>query len=763
MGIYNQFELPNQRRPESEWNEKLYLDHANRMIEFIGNNDLTEKNETISRLYRVYNCELSGKELKINEALTKQYGHDLGVKYVIYPLAEMLVDQLVGEYISLPLKKKMYSINKEAINSRLDEKVKFISEEIFRKENEKLEGELGFKPETENPEVDLPDNIEHFFSKTFKTLEEELSDDIIVHFLEVLEEKRKYKTLLQDFLISEQATVFIDEKDGHPTITRSKYNETYVDLNPEEEIQKDINIAAHFPYMTKNQILNKYPLKEKSLKKIDEIFTKMSQGQLLNDNFQFSQNGVDRNDYNNCKNGVSYKGWNEGSATHRLRVLKMQWKSRKEIRAIVHIDKRTGEEIFKILKPNAKPRKRDNVKKVTIEVVRFVEMLGPEILLKYGESEERMSYIDNNKKVNLSVVALRGRNTMFSNQVRSVVAKVEPLQNMASDILFELRLAIKANNGRVLVYDTAQIPKQFLDTYGKKGAINRMLHHVKKDKILLFNSKDKSSRNTFNQFTSLDLTNRGLIQDLMNALMLMESLGKKFVGITDERQGEVGQYQTKAGTDRAVIASNARTEIYFNPFDGFFGASINKVLQKSKIVYRTGQTFSYVFGDLMTKFLTIIGSFFNTDIGMFIGDRFKDQRDKQIIDQAAVQALGNATDRELILDLVNVLETEHASESKAILEKGLKAMEKLSSENAKSMQAQQEAEDKKEQSKLDQEERISDKKLVNNIDVAKIMANNKTYNEAEKNASSERQTAAKLDVDLLKAEKAELNKQKQTQ
>jgi hypothetical protein len=763
MGIYNQFELPNQRLPESQWTKKLYLDHANKMIEFIGNKNLGLKNETIAHLYRIYNCELSAKDNKLNESLTKQYGHDLGVKYFIYPLAEMLVDQLVGEYISLPLKKKMYSINKAAINSRLDEKVKYVSEDIFRAENKKLEGELGFKPETENPEIDLPDDIEFFFSKTYKTLEEELSDDIIVHFLDVLKEKRKYKTLLQDFLIGEQATVFIGSKDGHPSITRTKYDETYVDLNPEEEIQTDINVAAHFPYMTKNEILNKYPLEEKTLKKIDQIFEKMNQSQLLDDAFQFSKDGVDRSDFNNCKNGVSYKGWYESNSTHRLRVLKMQWKSRKEIRATVHVDKISGEEIFTLLNKNSKPRKRDNVKKVTIEVIREVEMLGPEILLKYGECKERMSYIDNNKKVNLPVVALRGRNTMFSTEVRSVVAKVEPLQNMASDILFELRLAIKANNGRVLVYDTAQIPKQFLDTYGKKGAINRMLHHIKKDKILLFNSKDKQSRNTFNQFTSLDLTNRGLIQDLMNALMLIESLGKKFVGITDERQGEVGQYQTKAGTDRSVIASNARTEVYFNPFDEFFQASINKVIQKAKSVYKTGQTFPLVFGDLMYKFLTVIDTFFNVDIGMYIGDRFKDQRDKQIIDQAAVQALGNASDRELILDLVNVLETEHASESKAILEKGLKAMEKLNSESQKALQASEEAKMAQEDKKMAHEKQIADDRNFNNKEVAIIYANNKTFSDGENNNSKELIAAAKIESDILKAEKADLNKEKQTQ
>jgi hypothetical protein len=324
---------------------------------------------------------------------------------------------------------------------------------------------------------------------------------------------------------------------------------------------------------------------------------------------------------------------------------------------------------------------------------------------------------------------------------------------MASDILFELRLAIKANNGRVLVYDVSQIPKQFLDAYSKKGAINRMLHHIKKDKILLFNSKDKAARTTFNQFTALDLTNRGLVQDLINSLMLMEELGKKFVGITKERQGEVGQYQTASGTDRSVVQSNARTEIYFNPFDDFFESILNKTLLKAKNVYKKGQVFQYIFGDLRTKFLTIFQDIFNVDLGIHVGNRFKDKRSKEIIDQSAIQALGNATDKEAILDLINVLDSETASESKAILERGLEALKKVQAENQKAIEAQQEAERAQEQAKLDQEKQIADDRNATQIKIAEIYADNKAFVENERNQSQELQKLAELEKEQVQGTK----------
>ncbi len=707
--IYNQFELPNQKQPEAKWTKKYYLEHANRLIEFIGNKVLSERNETIAELYRSYSCELSGKEIENNQTLTRQYGYDLGVEYMIYPLSEMLVDQLVQEYISLPRRQKLYSINKRAINEKLDEKLKYINEEIFREINKSLEEELGFVPETENPEIDLPDDVEVFFSKNYKTQEEELGDDLIIHFLKVLKEERTIKTLLQDYLIGEQALGMMDEKNGHPTIKRAKYDESYIDLNPDEEIQRDINIFANFPYMTQNEILNKYDLNKTQEKDVMDLFDRMSKGSLLNHPFSFGKESKDTITYQNCNKGISYRGWYESTSTHRIRTLVLMWRSRKEIRAKVFINKHTDKKEYKIIGKNAKVRKRDVIETTSIETVRYIEMLGPEICLEWGEMKERNSFIDDQKSVRLPVFALRGRNTMFSNQVRSVVAKTYQLQKIASDILFELRLAIKATNGRVLVYDTAQIPKQFLDAYGKKGAINRMLHHVKKDKIILFNSKDKNHRQSFNQFTALDMSNRGQTADLINSLMLIESLAKKFVGLTPERQGESEKYQTATATDRAVIASNVRTEVYYNPFDELVQDLLGKMLIKAKSVYKTGQVFQYVFGDLLSKFLTVTGKFFNVDLGIFIGDRFKDKKDKEVIDTAATQALSNASDKELILDLINVLEADSASESKAILEKGLKAFDDLQAQNAKAAAEAEKAKLDDKQADRDHEQTLQDK------------------------------------------------------
>ena len=205
-----------------------------------------------------------------------------------------------------------------------------------------------------------------------------------------------------------------------------------------------------------------------------------------------------------------------------------------------------------------------------------------------------------------------------------------------------------------------------------------------------------------------------------------------------------------------MIQSNARTEIYFNPFDEFFQSLLNTMLMKSKTIYKTGQVFQYIFGDLKAKFLTIYAEFFNSDLGIYFGNRFKDKRDKEIIDMAAQQALSNASDKELILDLINVLQGESASESKAILEKGLDTYQKLQEANNKAAEAAQVAKDEHEMALQDREDTRSDKKNANNIDVAHIYADNKAYVENEKNESSELMKLAEIGQKQLESEKKEL-------
>src|SRR5690606_36438657 len=127
------------------------------------------------------------QEKKVN--ITSPYGFSLGLHWVAYPLIESKLEQLVGEYMVRELRKKSYVINKRARSKKLDAIFNLITESILREQNQKLEQSLGFVPETANPDMELPEDVDEFISSDFKTESEETSDIILEVVLEANKEK----------------------------------------------------------------------------------------------------------------------------------------------------------------------------------------------------------------------------------------------------------------------------------------------------------------------------------------------------------------------------------------------------------------------------------------------------------------------------------------------------------------------------------------------------------------------------------------------
>ena len=743
---YKPFLLPDQNISDSKKNKKWHLEHANLMISYITGNDYNGRLAEISKMEQKYLAEDVARP-----TVTSPYGEDLGQVYETYPLIEGIIDDIIGKYLSRPLKRKVYSINRDAINSKLDEKVEYIMEDIFRTYNENINKENDLDVKTENPDIELPEDIEEFFNKTYKTLAEELSDDLITQFLDVNKYKDKIKYLLTEYLFGDTCAAYMDQKNGHPELVRVRYDECYFDVDPTKEVQDDMEVFAFYKWHTENEIYNQFKLTPKEKKKVKETFTLMNDGSLLQDDIDGTL-GYD-GEHQNCSKGTSYKGWvdiNNKDKRHRMRVMVMKWKSRRDLRTLIHKDKKTGKDIYKLLPETYKERGRDNIQITSIETIHYIKTLGPELVLEWGEVEERNGYIDNPAKATIPALALVGKTYLKANKLRSVAKKLEGLQVGASDILYQIKLLVNSTDGKVLLYDSAQVPKQFIDSYGAENAINRVFHHMKKDKVVIINSKDKKDRTTFNQFTTLDLSNRGLMKDLMDGLMLYEDLARKFIGLTKEAQEGGEKYQTATGTNHAIIASNSRLEVYFEPFDSFMGSLLNKFLQKCKSVYKDGQVFQQIFGDMQTKFMVIHREFFDSDLGLYIGNTAKDLRDKQIIDQGAQLALGSAQTPEMILDLINVLEKDNATESKAILERSVAAMVKM---NEQQQQAEQQAQQQAMEAQKAEEEAkagLVREGYAKDIEVAKIYANNKTTQANADRDADNLKTLAKLEVEQQK-------------
>jgi len=262
---------------------------------------------------------------------------------------------------------------------------------------------------------------------------------------------------------------------------------------------------------------------------------------------------------------------------------------------------------------------------------------------------------------------------------------------------------------------------------------------------LVINSKQKgAAKNTFNQFTSLDLSQKGAVQDLFSGLAIIEDLASKFVGISPEREGQIGQYQTANNAERAIRGSTARTEVIYSPFDDFIQGLLEKVLMRAKYDYEEGELIHFVFGDMKNKFIKLYKDFFEADLGIFLSDAQKDLDAAETINRAAEMALSTANTPEMIMGLIEVFEGESATEKKATFQRMIDSLSKMRQEQEKAAQEAHQRELESKAADRESADTLKREGYKKDKDVATIYADNKAYSDNTKANSAEKMKAAEL-------------------
>lgn len=740
----SKFILLDQKIPESKKDKEWDMNHLLSYVQHKIGVDTSRKIEQLS-LWKDYLCITDKKKQAKLESITKVYGNSMGIEWVDYPLIESKLEQLIGEYMLRELRMKAYVLNKRAKSEKLDAMFDILAEDLMRKFNKEIAEDIGFEAETQHPEMELPEDVEEFLESDYKTESEESADLILKFVMEVKKQKNVLKDLLLDFLVNDEVISYIDEEFGSPVIKKANIFETDFDWDPNKEIQDDPQYIFFDKFIAYNQILNEYDLTKEQE---DKLKSYVGYQKDSTDIAGLGFKGYD--DINN------YNSWfEEKDGVLRVRCVEGRWISKRMVRVKVSKNKITGKEITKILPDDYKKRKGDIIKKDYIDYTRICIMVGPDLVLFSGPSDERYGKVDDKKKDTILAVGLRRQYPNGFNAVRSAAKKLSQMQSFASEILWEIRLAMRRNNGRVMVYDASQIPKHFLKAGGHGNAINRVMHHAKKDGFLIINSEDKKSRNQFNQFTSLDMSTKGAMADLFNTLALIEDLASKFIGISPQREGNIQKYDSVGGNERSVAQSTARTEIYFTPFESFVEVVLERILMKAKYVFEEGEIVDFVFGDNKSKFFKIQPPFHQDDFGLYIGNSYKEERKKAVIDEAAKIALGNAQTPELLLQLTEVLNAPFSSEAEKILKRGTKALEQIRKENNEALQAAEAERNKGEAERLDKEHALKREGFEKDIKVAQIrtaganMANNTNA------IANQRIKAAQIEAEYIKAQNAQ--------
>lgn len=737
------FSFPNQRIPERQKNEEWHREHIINYVKYAATPDYSKRKEEMLEAYYIAAAKLSPEKEKIVKAMiTECYGANLGPKYEVYPLVETILEQLLGQYRERPLRRRAIVRNEEAVIKKLDAKVSMLAESMLREKNQEMESMLGFVPETENPDMQIPEDIEEFFEKDYRTASEETSESILHQILVVKKEKEKLITALRHYLISETAFLVLDEKDGHPSFFVPHPMDCFWDMDPMEDIQKDMNWFVYDKYPSINEIFNMFDLTEDQ-KRIVEDYHGVNTRESSRRHFEANSNWF------RIKDNVI-----------RPRIVSMFWVSRRKTLFKSLINKQTGREEYKILPPEYKPDKRDkeegNIVSVEIDDIRHITMIGPDLVLSYGrlDSESQLRTIGNDKKRFIPAVGLIGQNTTGVGGIRSLAKKLEWLQDFASDILFELKLSLRYIDGNVMVYDLSNIPKEFMKGNHIEEALNKVKYHLKKDRMMLINSRDKR-QNTY--ASSVNISQNKRLNDILVLLSTVEQMAQKISGVNENMQGQGNPYEKASVAEMRLVQASSRVENYFGLFDSFIDIACERLCIKGRHVYRENQVFNYFAGDGALRFLTIYPDFFLEDVGIYFDDNRKEYQKKRMIEQMATETFSRTQYPEMLLSLLKVFNADTSNDAETQLKKGLKAYQEIQEENQRRQEEAQQQANETQEAIAAQQAEIEDKKIQKDIVVANIYARGKQEEANTREESANIRKAAEIEAKLLEAGMSNLN------
>ena len=713
------YNFPDQTIAETKKTEKWHSDHINGFVKFTNTSIYKENKEEIEKLYFAAAARIHPKEeLLIKKTITERYCDlNLGPQYDIYPLIENNIEQLMGDYRLRPLRLFALTKNPDAVVAKLDEMYDVLLERLMRKSHKEIEEEDGIEIPTENPDMELPEEDDKDFFKNYRTNSEKQAQSILYFLLVIRKEKEKIYQALFHYLITGTVVMIMDEKDGHPTIHVPNVMATDIDINPNNNVQDDPQYIAYSEFMGLNEIFNTYDLDKK---KKDKIKSYSNQGA---DNLQGK---IDADWYK--------KGGN--SDEMQVRTITFIWKSRIKQR-FLRIENDEGKEEMKILPDDYEMRKRDDIVTIDIENIRHCTMIGPDLVLEYGVLKDQMKALGNRKKRFIHAVGLNTNNKTGTNTIRSIAKKLKFLQDYASEILYEIKIAMRQVDGGVLQYDLANIPKEWMKL-GIDKAIEKVNYTIKRDRTMYINTADKKSNG---YASAVQLSQKSRLGDLTALLGLIESLAEKISGV-DSKNADY----TKTGTAEInMLKASARVENIFGPFDTFVEKFLERMILKAQNIYKDGDVFNYYAGDNSLEFLKIMPEFAIDELGITLSDPRKELESQQYIQRSAEQMLPNMQDPKMILELIKINMSDSASESVEILEKGIEAMEKAAVERQKGQQAAEqaaaEAQAKKEKDELD----LEYAKIKGNETVANIYADNKTRTDANKGINENLRKAADIE------------------
>jgi len=654
----NSLILPRQRLAYSKKNQewrKNNLDYADRHSFY--NNERVRK----SLQNKIINLNMYNGIIDVRDLANVVNPHQIDASFVPdniphHPIIVPKIDLLVGEEVKRRFDWSVIVTNPDAISKKEEDKKAFLQQKLVE----------FFQARYSDEELKVKmEELNKHMKYSWQDIREKTASQILKHYSQEQRFNRIFNDGFKDALIFAEEIYQCDIIHDEPVLLKLNPLKVHSVRAGNSDRIEDSSIIIIQDHWSPHKIIDVYhdELKPEDIDYIMEYTQTSSKGSysddqnnhvLLRDALNTGVEGMYDTIFNLAELNGHFFGSNYTDDTGNIRVLKVFWKSLKQIKQVKYYDE-YGEEQYKIASEEYIPNKDLGEEVTSMWVNEWWEgvKVGKDIYLNIKPRKVQYNKVHNPSLCSPGIIG-QIYNTNQSKAV-SLVDRMKNYQYMYDVIWDRLNKAIATNYGKIFELDLAKIPENW--------EVDKWMHFAVVNKIAVIDSfkegnqgaatgKLAGSMNTQGGRV-MDMETGSYIQQHVQLLEFIKAEMGEIAGVTQQRQGQIENRETVGGVERSVNQSSHITEYWFMLHEQAKIRVMECFLETAKIALKgKNKKVQYLLDDQSIQALNIDSEEFSeNDYGIVITTSSRTIELEQMIKQNAQAFLQNGGSLSTIMDI----------------------------------------------------------------------------------------------------------------
>lgn len=592
----------------------------------------------------------------------------------------------------------------------------------FQQKNPPPEQQSGGNPEDQQKimqeyeqsmmgEVDktlTPSEIEKYMSTEYQDAREILTQKILNYLVRNLDVRNQMNDSFKHGLISGEEYCWVGLVNNQPVTELLNTLNIFYHKSPEVKYIQDGEYAGYRHRMTVTDILNRWEedLNEDDKERLEGTINGISgiRTDLIGPDMKYHNHSIEF-EYN--KRSVGEEGSYGQAEGNDWEVTHVEWVSRAKVGFLTLIDPESGEEMVEMVSESfpipegsesASSKDLNGIKKTMyifpngdrlewkwIPEVWEGTRIGYDIFINIRKKSVQFRSIDNPYDVRLGY-----HGTVYNNMNApsvSIMDRMKPFQYLYFIVMHKLKKLIARDRGQVFGIDLSMIDERI--------GLEKTLYYLEEMDLDLFNALQNADQPGAAQRGKITgSVSRSNMQHIGGYIQLLASLDNEIgeaAGVTKQREGQVGSYETVGNAQQAIQQSSHITEIFFYLHSKHWEKVMSSLVQVCQHAWKgKSMVKQYVLDDLSRHTLKIAGDELNNaDFGIYVSNSI---RDAELIDTLKQMALPILQNEGKITDIIKIFKSLSSAELEREFEQQERDRERRQQQAQQSeQQAQQQA------------------------------------------------------------------------